>query len=184
MSRIILCTLFGLVLSSYTHAQEDDTWWKKMFKKETVKEMEADSSVVAPLDPHEATDLETSEPAATDTVIEVPTPVYQRGDVEVLRNAALDSLDRAMIRNPKPINGYRIQVYFGNLQQAKQIRGNLMMENHDLPCYLESNAPNFAVRIGNYRTEFDAYKDLVELRERFPQAHIVRSEIELPELHQ
>lgn len=175
---LALFSTFALV----AHAQEeDDTWWKRMFSKETVEEMESTP------EKEDAPVLESAPDSIA--VVNVPVdsiqsfiPERKSGEVWFTSNSSLDSLDRAAKNDPIPMKGYRIQVYFGNLKEAKQLRGNLIMEKSALPCYLVSNAPNFAVRLGNYRNEYEAHKDLNELKARFPQAHIVSSEIELPEL--
>ncbi len=178
--KIVLVSLVSLVSLSGI-CQNDDNWWKRMFKKETVEEIESEEGKADPIE-----SLEKDSIAVVDPIIDsIPAMEIERrpGNISVSGPSALDSLNRSSIRNPIPLKGYRIQIYFGSLEGAKKLRGKMIMEDSKRSCYLVSKAPNFAVRIGNFRTEFEAQKTLQEFKERFPQAHIVKDEIELPELN-
>jgi hypothetical protein len=180
IQKFILVSLVSLTSFS-GYCQDDDNWWKRMFKKETVEEIEAKGGKVDEIDVLEIDSLATTEPF----IDSIPAMTIERrpGNISVSGPSSLDSLNRSSIRNPIPLKGYRIQIYFGSLEGAKKLRGKMIMEDSKRSCYLVSKAPNFAVRIGNFRTEFEAQKTLHEFKERFPQAHIVKDEIELPELN-
>lgn len=152
-----------------------------MFKKETVEEIESEGKVTKEENIGLIDSLFIDSPASDS----IPAMIIERrpGSISITGPSALDSLNRTSTKNPIPLNGYRIQIYFGSLEGAKRLRGKMMMEDSKTSCYLISKAPNFAVRIGNFRTEFEAYKTLQEFKARFPQALIVNDKIELPELH-
>jgi hypothetical protein len=79
------------------------------------------------------------------------------------------------------INGYRIQIaaYSGvnSKSQAESARNSF---NNLFPytrAYLIYSEPYFKVRVGNYYTRLQAYKDLETIRETYPSAYIVPDKI-------
>lgn len=94
--------------------------------------------------------------------------------------ASLDSLDKA---DPAPLQGYRIQIYFGDLQEARGVRAAFRREHPDIECQLLPIAPNYAVTVGNYRDMWSAQR---ALRDgdigSWKNALVIPSPIDLPPL--
>ncbi len=85
----------------------------------------------------------------------------------------------------KPIiHGYRVQIYFDSGNQSKKkandVKTQFLAKKPDFPCYLVYQAPNFKVRVGDFRTRYEAYKLYREIRNDFPSAYIVKDEINFP----
>ncbi len=81
------------------------------------------------------------------------------------------------------MNGYRIQIYSGSDRAAANgKRSDFLARFPDVRANLDWEQPNFKVRVGSYRTLLQAQKGLVEVKERYPNAYIVKDEIELPRL--
>lgn len=85
----------------------------------------------------------------------------------------------------KPIiNGYRVQIYFDSGNQSKKkandVKTQFLAKKPDVPCYLVYQAPNFKVRVGDFRSRYEAYKLYREIRNDFPSAYIVKDEINFP----
>ena len=92
----------------------------------------------------------------------------------------LDSLDKA---NPRPVQGHRIQIYFGNLQEARSIRAEFRRNHPDTPCQLMPIDPNYAVTVGNYRDVWSARRALEEgTVGAWKHALVIPSKIDLPAL--
>jgi hypothetical protein len=92
----------------------------------------------------------------------------------------LDSLDKA---NPRPVQGHRIQIYFGNLQEARSIRAQFRRDHPDTPCQLMPIDPNYAVTVGNYRDVWSARRALEEgAVGQWRHALVIPSDIDLPAL--
>ncbi len=79
------------------------------------------------------------------------------------------------------INGYRIQIaaYSGvnsksQAEYAKNTFNNLFPYTKS---YLIYNEPYFKVRVGNYYSRLQAYKDLENIRLTYPSAYIVPDKI-------
>jgi len=80
--------------------------------------------------------------------------------------------------------GYRVQLYFGSDKtKANEVKSKfLTLYGRETRAYDPYDQPNFKVRVGDFRTRLEAYKFLKEIREHFPGAFIVESEIEWPEI--
>ena len=92
----------------------------------------------------------------------------------------LDSLDKA---HPRPVQGHRIQIYFGNLQEARSIRAQFRRDHPDTPCQLMPIDPNYAVTVGNYRDLWSAKRALEEgAVGQWNHALVIPSDIDLPAL--
>ena len=79
------------------------------------------------------------------------------------------------------ISGYRIQIaaYSGvnSRSQAEAARNSFGALFPYTRSYLIYNEPYFKVRVGNYYTRLQAYKDLETIRLTYPSAYIVPDKI-------
>jgi len=79
------------------------------------------------------------------------------------------------------IYGYRIQIaaYSGvnSRSQAESARNTFNNLFPYTKSYLIYNEPYFKVRVGNYYTRLQAFKDLETIRETYPSAYIVPDKI-------
>lgn len=80
--------------------------------------------------------------------------------------------------------GYRVQLYSGvDNDKAKNIKSKFLNEyGKDAHAYIVYDAPNFKLRVGDFRTRLDAYRFLRKIKANFPSAYIVETEIEKPEI--
>lgn len=87
-------------------------------------------------------------------------------------------------QNKPIITGYRVQIYFDSGNQSKKkandVKTQFLAKKSDVPCYLVYQAPNFKVRVGDFRSRYEAYKLYREIRNDFPSAYIVKDEISFP----
>ena len=92
----------------------------------------------------------------------------------------LDSLDKA---DPVPLQGWRIQIYFGNLQDARAVRAAFRKDHPQVACQLMPIAPNYAVTVGNYRDTWSARRALRDGEiGRWNNPLVIQSPIDLPPL--
>ena len=168
--------------STSIHAQtEKKTWWKKLFKKETVNTIEqpGDDSKL-PVVEEPMIDSTTSEEIP---VLEIPDRSVQllkkdySGKINIHNTLPLDSINGNL--RAEEIEGFRIQIYFGSLNTAKGIRATYMNNRSGDAVYLELKAPNYVVVVGNYRTKIEAYQNLHRIQKKYPRALIVESVIDL-----
>ena len=174
--RLTILTAMMLCMTTISSTAQDDPWWKNLFKKETVEEIEDDKT-----EENNQKIVITSE-ATIDTIPVIIPITHKPGLVTINTPYSLDTLNASLIENPEPTKGFRIQIFFGNLHEAKGQRSNYMGSFRKDKCYLVQNVPNYAVRVGDYRSELEAHKKLQELKLRYPSAYIVPDEIEFPQL--
>jgi hypothetical protein len=111
----------------------------------------------------------------------------QQASVEVIRDPAIDALVNKHIlvnQNMHGIPGYRIQIFFDSGNNSKT-RGQTVYETFssrypDIPAYLTFKAPNYKVRVGNFRTRLEAVRFLQEILPDYPGAYVVADQIHLP----
>lgn len=184
-TTVRIALLFSLLLAaSACAAQDDRRWWQRLFKPETIEEMEQvpdDGPIVVPVKPAEEAPGQIIR-TETDTTNLTP-PLFERGQGHITfrTTASIDSLEAFRFRNPQPLQGYRIQLFEGNVAAAREKRGEVMTNLSDR-CYVVQTRPYFAVRIGDFRTELDAYRRLMEIRAQFPGAYVVADRIEPPKV--
>ena len=79
------------------------------------------------------------------------------------------------------INGYRIQIaaYSGvnSKSQAESVRNSFNNQFPYTKSYLIYTEPYFKVRVGNYYSRLQAYKDLLNIQLTYPSAYIVPDKI-------
>lgn len=181
-----------LVLCSLVHqaalAQDDAPWWKRLFRKETVEEMEQEGDSPAVPEAAEVPadsvmiDGGAEELSRTDSV---DAPVLRRvlpGEITMALPEGIGRLDSLYMEHPPALMGYRVQVYFGRLQDARDQRAEYIRSDLDYPSYLIQNPPNFAVQLGDFRTRLEAWRAMQDLKELYPASIVVPAEIEWPSL--
>lgn len=115
------------------------------------------------------------------------------GKVTVIRDEQIDSvlanyeaLRLKIMENPdtKLIPGYRIQIFFdsglNSSDRARQAKDDFLFLFPDIPAYVSWKAPNYRVRVGDYKTRLDAEKDLQLIIINYPNAWVIKDEINFP----
>lgn len=116
-------------------------------------------------------------------------PSRDRGDaadVEVSQSAKVKSaLDAQVASNhSRAISGYRIRIFFDNGQNARNDSEAFLKKfesmYHGVPAYRTYTNPYFKVTVGDFRTRSEAMALLVNLRNEFPRALMVKEKINWP----
>lgn len=111
----------------------------------------------------------------------------QQQTVEVIRDPAIDAMVGKHVlvnRNLNSIPGFRIQIFFDSGNNSKT-RGQSAYETFsarfpDVPAYLTFKAPNYKVRVGDFRTRLDAVRFLQQILPDYPGAYVITDQIHLP----
>ncbi|SDS03630.1 Sporulation related domain-containing protein [Mucilaginibacter mallensis] len=114
----------------------------------------------------------------------------EKGKVEVVKDPKVDSLvqdyvvgDKGKNIAPASSDGYRIQIFSGSDRQAAyDAQAKLKAKYPDLATYLSYRAPNFKVRVGDYRSRLEAEKVMQDLKPLFGGLFITQEKINLPKL--
>lgn len=81
------------------------------------------------------------------------------------------------------ISGYRVQIFFDvERSLINEKRAQFFSKYSDIDAYTTYNAPNFFLKVGDFRTKLEAKKLHSEIIEMFPTAFIVKEDINLPRL--
>lgn len=110
------------------------------------------------------------------------------GQVDIKSNPSIEALVKEQGRVIRPeinpmIDGYRIQIFFDvDRDKINEKRAQFFARYSDIDSYTTYNAPNFFLRVGDFRTKLEAKKLHAEIIELFPTAFIVQERINLPRL--
>lgn len=78
------------------------------------------------------------------------------------------------------MEGYRLQLFFGNRNDAQKMRGEFLKKHPETGAYISYLAPNFRLRVGDFRSKMECEKLKKEIQKDFPGCYIVRDEINMP----
>ena len=111
----------------------------------------------------------------------------REGNVEIICDPAVNRLVETHIRFNEGLDGipgYRIQVFFDSGNNSKT-KGQAFYESFSarypgVAAYLTFKAPNYKVRVGDFRTRLDAVRFLREILPDYPGAYVIADQIKLP----
>lgn len=114
----------------------------------------------------------------------------QKGDVEIIKDPRID----ALIKQEGAINppatspqmvGYRIQLFFdSNKNSVDEARSKFMNAFPKVDTYVTYTAPNYFLKVGDFRTQNEAEKVKSSVDSQFPTCFIVKENINLPRIDQ
>jgi len=118
------------------------------------------------------------------------------GRVVVLQDNLVDTLLRdyealrmKIMVNPdnKAIPGYRIQIFFdsglNSSDRARQAKDEFLLIFPETPAYVSWKAPNYRVRVGDFKTRLEAEKKLQLIFADYPNAWVIKDEINFPPIN-
>lgn len=95
-------------------------------------------------------------------------------------------IERNQNQAQKSIPGYRIQIFFATGRGAKEgAEARVESFSEEFPeigAYISYFAPYFKVYVGNFRTKREAASYRLKILHKYPDAWIVKDQIEWPEL--
>ena len=77
--------------------------------------------------------------------------------------------------------GYRVQIYFGvNRPKASEVKLDFASRFPETAAYLTYQQPNYKVRIGDFKTRYEALQFLQKIEGLYPTTFVVPDEVKLP----
>lgn len=125
----------------------------------------------------------------SDTIQKLDFTTEKKGIVTVNKSEKLDEVTKFVSQNKddiskEKISGYRIQIYFNeNKSTALGQKAYFLSVYGDHKAYLDYMAPNYRVRVGNFRTKLEAEKLKQELLANYPTCIVIEDNIELPKIN-
>lgn len=118
--------------------------------------------------------------AATDT----DTVSYFRtgkGTVKTDAGAQVDNFMTSMKTTEYTPTGFRVQLTSesgqGSQARANEVKARFMSNFKDVDSYLVWEAPNFKIRVGDFRTKFEAAMFWKQIQAEFPNSYVVEDKI-------
>lgn len=74
----------------------------------------------------------------------------------------------------KLTDGYTIQLYYGDLNEANKILKDYQNKHTKWPAAIEYETPNYKVWAGNFQNRLEADRALLEIHQNFTSAFILR----------
>ena len=105
------------------------------------------------------------------------TVIAQEGTITIKQNLKIDSLlnkkielDRKRFANEY----FTLQLYYGNLSQAKEILEVVREKFSDIPAEINYDNPNYKVQAGRFKNKINGLKTLDTLKRIFPSAFLLK----------
>lgn len=114
----------------------------------------------------------------------------QKGDVEIIKDPRIDALIKKEGEIVPPasapqMGGYRIQLFFDTEKASvDEARSKFINLYPKVDTYVTFTAPNYFLRVGDFRTQIDAEKVKSAIDQQFPTSFIVKEKINLPRIDQ
>ena len=102
----------------------------------------------------------------------------QNGNIEINQSNKLDSIIKLKKELNSKIQNLRIQIYSGDRDNAEQMIKEFIEIFNDTTADIIYETPNYKVWVGNYYTQLEADKRLIEIRKKFRSAFIFRPELQ------
>ena len=102
----------------------------------------------------------------------------QNGNIKISQSNKLDSVIKLKKELNSKIQNLRIQIYSGDRDNAEQIIKEFIEIFNDTTADVIYETPNYKVWVGNYYTQLEADKRLIEIRKKFKSAFIFRPELQ------
>ena len=106
------------------------------------------------------------------------TLIGQNGNIEINQSNKLDSIIKLKKELNSKIQNLRIQIYSGDRDNAEQMIKEFIEIFNDTTADIIYETPNYKVWVGNYYTQLEADKRLLEIRKKFRSAFIFRPELQ------
>jgi hypothetical protein len=103
----------------------------------------------------------------------------QEGRLTIEQDPKLDDLLKIYGTVGNTSEFYRIQIYFGSLDRAKEVQ---LKADGDFPGWyskIDFISPSYRVRVGQFKTKLDAERNLIEVRKKYPSAMLLKPEKKL-----
>jgi len=127
--------------------------------------------------------------SASNGVWGVPARSTLADSLSVDRDPRLDKMLKWHIEKNterKGIDGFRVEIFFSSSmdarKQALEVKTSFLSEYPDYPVHVKFIAPNFRVRVGDFRTKNEAWKLYREIQKQYPTAFVVPDIINFPPL--
>ncbi|MEN8123564.1 MAG: SPOR domain-containing protein [Bacteroidota bacterium] len=104
------------------------------------------------------------------------------GKVTVKTTSDIDrviSKKKAFNKSIKTMDGYKIQLFFGVEKKAYEAEDEFSSLFPDIPVKIIFSSPDWKVQAGNFMNRLDADRALIDIKNDFPGAIVLETEIDI-----
>jgi hypothetical protein len=112
----------------------------------------------------------------------------QNGNVTIIKDERIENIikNKSQIIPPATspqISGYRVQLIFdSNKKVIDDARSKFIAGNPKIDTYINYNAPNFILKVGDFRTKLEADRLKDAMMREFPTCFVVKEMVNLPRI--
>ena len=136
-----------------------------------------------------AQELQSGEKQTEEFDLRNPSSLSILKENHIIQDSRIDTLLQrhiAMNKRRNGLEGYRLEIFFNSdhdaREKALEVKTEFLKQYPDLDAYIQFQAPNFRVRVGNFRTKSEALKVKERIKQYYPNAFRVDDIIQYPEL--
>jgi len=103
----------------------------------------------------------------------------QKGEITVVEDDKIPQmlhLKKSLEEDNKLADGYTIQLFYGEKNKANTIINRYRNSFAAWPASIKYETPNYKVWVGNFSTRLEADRALMEIKEKFSSAFILKPE--------
>ena len=101
----------------------------------------------------------------------------QGGNIKINQSNKLDSIIKLKKELNSKIQNLRIQIYSGDRENSESIIKEYIEAFNDTTADIIYETPNYKVWVGNFYTQLQADREILEIRKKFRSAFIFRPEL-------
>ena len=122
----------------------------------------------------------------TDTVKALDFTTPKKGTITVFKDQRIENITEFIGRQVESvegtkINGFRVQIFFAESRTTAQSqKASFLSAYSEHKAYIDYMAPNYRVRVGNFRTRLQAEHLKQQLISVYPTCIVLEDKIELP----
>ena len=105
------------------------------------------------------------------------TSFAQDGNIKINQSNKLDSIIKLKKELNSKIQNLRIQIYSGDRENSESIIKEYIEAFNDTTADIIYETPNYKVWVGNFYTQLQADREILEIRKKFRSAFIFRPEL-------
>ncbi|WP_435624650.1 SPOR domain-containing protein [Flagellimonas sp.] len=100
----------------------------------------------------------------------------QNGSITIEQDPKIDELLKVYASVNSKAEFYQIQVGFGSYQKAQNLKTRIDQDFPGWHSKIEFESPTYRVRLGKFKTKLEAERKLLEVRQKYPDAFLLKPE--------
>ena len=101
----------------------------------------------------------------------------QDGNIRVNQDSKFEQLlnEKRKTNVSNTVNDYyKIQIFSGDSEKAKKTLNDFKQEFRDIDGTIVFFTPNYKVYVGNFKTRIEAERNLIEIKKRYSNLHLIK----------